>query len=436
MDIVIKNTVVVTIDKEKPILKDYSVGVEDGKIVEISKKITGETEHVIDGKGKLLMPGLVNGHTHLSMTLLRGVADDLALMTWLQDHVWPIEAKMEESHIKAGADLGIVEMIKSGTTCFNDMYWHMEIVAKSVENSGMRAVLSTPLLDVMGPEQRGKLLHGGEKLIKTLKGHKTITPSLGPHAPYTCSEEMLHKVSDLQEKYDVRVHMHVSETEDEVNNMKNDRGKRPFEYLDGIGFLNEQMVAAHGVWVNENEMEIMKNRGVSVVHNPVSNMKLAVGVAPVPEYLEKGIVVGLGTDGAASNNSLCMFEDLKIAALLHKLHSKNPEILSAKKSLEIATLGGARALGLGDKIGSIEVGKQADLILIDLNKPHLTPFSNPVSHLVYSARGDDVSHTIVDGKILMEDRELTTLDEESVLKEAGVQAGDLLESSGTSDKLF
>jgi 5-methylthioadenosine/S-adenosylhomocysteine deaminase len=297
-------------------------------------------------------------------------------------------------------------------------------------------VLSTPLLDVMGPDQRGRLLKEGESLIKRLKNRERITPFLGPHAPYTCSEEMLLDVRDLQKKHGVGVHVHVSETKEEVENIKKEKGAPPFEYLDGLGFLNEDVVASHSVWVSRGEMNVIKKRGVKLVHNPVSNMKIAAGVAPVPEYIKRGIPVGLGTDGAASNNSLDMFEDMKITALLHKVFSNDPEAVPAETALEMATMGGAKALGLEDEIGSIEIGKKADLILLDIEKPHLTPMTHPVSHLVYAAKGSDVSDVIVDGKILMEDGRLKTLDEEKIMLEASAQAADLLNRSGTADRLF
>jgi len=436
MDIIIEGATVVTVDSKKRILKNHSIGIEAGMIVEVKERVKGESEHVIDGRGKLAMPGLVNAHTHLPMTLLRGVADDLPLMTWLEDHIWPIEANLNEDHIRAGADLGIAEMIKSGTTCFNDMYWHMDAVAECVDKAGMRAALSTPLLDVMGPDQRGMLLAEGESLIKKFQGHERITPFLGPHAPYTCSEELLSAVKDLQKRYGIGIHIHVSETEDEVKNLRKERGETPFEYLEALGFLNNRVVAAHSVWVSEKEMEIMKKRGVKVAHCPVSNMKIAAGVAPIPEYLKRNITVGLGTDGAASNNSLDMFEDMKIAALIHKVNSMDPQAVPAEIALEMATIGSSRALGLDKEIGSIEAGKNADIILVDLKKPHLTPLTNPVSHLVYAARGCDVSHSIVNGRILMMEGVLTTLDEEKVMAEALRETKDLLEKTGTHNKLF
>jgi 5-methylthioadenosine/S-adenosylhomocysteine deaminase len=247
---------------------------------------------------------------------------------------------------------------------------------------------------------------------------------------------MLLDVRDLQKKHGVGVHIHVSETKEEVENLKKEKGSPPFEYLDGLGFLNEGVVASHSVWVSKGEMDVIKKRGVKLVHNPVSNMKIAAGVAPVPEYIKREIPVGLGTDGAASNNSLDMFEDLKITALLHKVFSNDPEALPAETALEMATMGGAKALGLEDEIGSIEIGKKADLILLDIEKPHLTPMTHPVSHLVYAAKGSDVSDVIVDGKILMEGGRLKTLDEEKIMLEASAQAADLLNRSGTADRLF
>jgi 5-methylthioadenosine/S-adenosylhomocysteine deaminase len=436
MDIEIKNATIVTMDSGRRILKNQSIGIADGRIIGIEEKIKEESEYVIDGKGKLVMPGLINAHTHLPMTLLRGVADDIPLMTWLQDHIWPIEANLTKDHIKAGADLGILEMIKSGTTCFNDMYWHMETVGESVEKSGFRAALSTPLLDVMGPDQRGRLLREGESMIKKFQNHPRITPFLGPHAPYTCSEELLSRVMDLQEKYRIGVHIHVSETKGEVDNLKNEKGRIPFEYLEGLGFLNDRVVAAHSVWVSEKEMDIMKKRGVNVAHNPVSNMKIAAGIAPVLEFLKMGIDVGLGTDGAASNNNLDMFEDLKITALLHKVSSHDPSAMPAQTALEMVTIGGARVLSLDNEIGSIEVGKKADMIMVDLNKPNLTPLTHPISHLVYSTRGSDVSDSIIDGKIVMEDYRVKSLDDGKIMRIARTQAEDLLEKSGTVDRLF
>ncbi|MFQ5975469.1 MAG: amidohydrolase [Candidatus Hydrothermarchaeales archaeon] len=436
MDIVIKNALLITIDDKRRVLKDHSIAIEDGQIVEISKDIGGEAETTIDGKGKLLMPGLINAHTHLAMTLFRGTADDVPLMKWLQEEIWPIENNLNRDNVRAGSLLGILEMIKSGTTCFNDMYWHLDSVAKCVEESGIRAVLSTPLLDVMGPEQGQKLLKEAEDAIKKYQTSGRIVPFFGPHAPYTCSEELLLKTKDLAERYHAGIHIHVSETKEEVENSKKEKGARPFEYLERIGFLNEDVVAAHSVWVSKAEMDILKNKKTKVCHNPISNMKLGSGVAPVPEFLDKGIIVSLGTDGAASNNNLDMFEDMKVCALLHKVNNSDASLVPALNALEFATINGAKALGLEDKIGSIEVGKRADVIMLDMQGTTLVPMTNPVSHLVYSVQGSNVETVIVDGKIIMEDRRMKTLDESRVIEFAREQAKDLFERSGKADHLL
>lgn len=436
MDIIIENGLLVTMDQERRILKNHSIAIENGEIIEISKDIQGEAEIKIDAKGKLVMPGLINAHTHLAMTLFRGTADDVPLMKWLQEEIWPIENNLNGDNVRAGSLLGILEMIKSGTTCFSDMYWHLDEVAKCVEETGIRAVLSTPLLDVMGPEQGQKLLKEGEESIKKYKTKERIVPFLGPHAPYTCSEELLLKTKDIAEKHNIGIHIHVSETKDEVENSKKDKGARPFEYLERIGFLNKNVVAAHSVWASKKEVDIIKKMGTKICHNPTSNMKLGSGVAPVPEYLENGVTVSLGTDGAASNNNLDMFEEMKTCALLHKVHNSNASVVPALTTLEFATINGARALGLEDKIGSIEEGKKADVIMLDLSASTMVPMTNPISHLVYSVQGSNVDTVIVDGKILMEDRQMKTMDEKQVIEFTREQAKDLFERSGKADHLL
>lgn len=436
MDVIIKDALIVTMDGQRRVLKNHSIAIENGEIVEISGEIKGEAEYIINGRRRLVMPGLINAHTHLAMTLFRGTADDVPLMKWLREEIWPIENNLNAQNIRAGSLLGILEMIKSGTTCFNDMYWFMDEVAKCVDESGIRAVLSTPLLDVMGPEQRTKLLKEGEASIKRYRSHGRITPFLGPHAPYTCSEELLLKTKELAGRYKTGIHIHVSETEEEVQNSEKDKGAKPFEYLNDIEFLGENVIAAHSVWVSDDEMEILKKENVKICHNPISNMKLGAGVAPIPRYLERGITISLGTDGAASNNNLDMFGDMKTCALLHKSHNSDASVVPASKVLEFATINGAKALGLGDKIGSIEVGKRADVIMLDMQGSALVPMTNPISHLVYSAQGCDVETVIVDGKIVMEDRQMKTLDENGVIEFAREQAKDLFERSGKMDHLL
>ncbi|MBI5253549.1 MAG: amidohydrolase [Euryarchaeota archaeon] len=436
MDILIKNGIVVAMDNQRRVLKNFSVAISEGRIVEIGANIKGEADVVIDAAKKIVMPGLINTHTHLAMTLFRGIADDVPLMKWLREVIWPIESKLEAKHVYAGSLLGCLEMVKSGTTCFNDMYFFLDEVAKSIGESGIRGVISHAMFDFGGGGKTEAALRHGEENIRKYSAGGRVRAFFGPHAPYTCSEELLIKTKELADKCGTGIHIHVAETKEEVENSKKEKGLPPFEYLEKIGFLGPTVVAAHSTWTSDREIENIKKRDVKIAHNPTCNMKLASGVARVPDFLEKGIVVSLGTDGAASNNSLDMFDDLKICALVHKLHNRNPSLVPAEKVLEFATINGAKALGMEKEIGSIEVGKRADVILVDLNKPHLTPLSNPVSHLVYSAVGSDVDTVIVDGKVVMQGRQVKTLNEGKVLKFANEQTYDLLEKAGKTELLL
>jgi 5-methylthioadenosine/S-adenosylhomocysteine deaminase len=428
MDILIKNGIILTMDEARRILKNFSIAITEGRIEEISQDIKGEADFVIDARNKIVMPGLINTHSHIAMTLLRGVADDLPLRKWLRDEIWPIESKLEEKHVYAGSLLGCLEMIKTGTTCFNDMYFFMDSIARSIRESGIRGVISHAMF-------------GGEIEIKKAKesiekySGGRIKVFFGPHSPYTCSEELLIKTKELAEEYNAGIHIHIAETEEEVEKSRKEKGKRPFEYLDSIGFLGKNVICAHSVWVSKKEIKIIKNRGVKISHNPISNAKIACGIAPVPEYVQAGITVSLGTDGAASNNNLDMFEEMKACALIHKMNKKDASVLPAQKVLEFATINGAKALGM-DEIGSIEVGKKADIILVGIDKPNLTPMTNPASHLVYAAKGSDVETVIIDGSIIMQDKNLRTLDESQVIKFAVEQAKDLLKKAGKEYKLF
>jgi 5-methylthioadenosine/S-adenosylhomocysteine deaminase len=437
MDILIKNGIVITMDENRRILKDCSVSVTDGLIESIEPEIKGEADFVIDARQKIVMPGLINTHTHLAMTLFRGIADDLPLMKWLQEEIWPIEGKLEGKHVYAGSLLGCLEMIKSGTTCFNDMYFFMDEVARSIEESGIRGVISHAMFDFGDESRIEETMKEGEKNIKKYNQEGgRVRAFFGPHAPYTCSETLLRKTREMADKYNTGIHIHVAETKEEVENLKKEKGMTPFEYLDSIGLLGEDVVACHSTWATKKDIEIMKKRKVKVSHNPTSNMKIACGVAPVPEYIDNGITVSLGTDGAASNNSLDMFQEMKICALLHKINRRDASIVPASKVLEFATINGAIALGLEKEIGSIEVGKRADIILVDLNRPSLTPLTNPISHLVYSAKGCDVDTVIIDGRVVMENRQLRTLDQDQVIKFAVEQTRDLLEKAEREDRLF
>ncbi len=428
-DILIKDGYIITMDPQRRVFERGSVEIEGDKITAVGKDIEGRADTVIDARGKVVLPGLVNAHTHLSMTLLRGVADDMPLMEWLETKIWPIEKNLTSRDCYLGALLGCLEMIKSGTTCFADLYFFMEDVARAVEEAGLRAMLSYGIIELGDPKRRESELRAGEKLVKTCQGAAggRIQTMFGPHAAYTCSPECLMQVKELAKKYKVRIHTHISETQDEVDKIVKKYGKRPVEHLDSIGFLGPEVLAAHCVWLTEREIAIIRKQGVKPVHNPVSNMKTASGVAPVPEMLAAGIPVALGTDGAASNNALDMFNEMKFAALLNKVGKLDPTAMPAKSVLEMATINGAIALGLEDRIGSLEVGKKADIVLADLKKPHLAPLHNVMSHLVYSAVGSDVDTTIVDGRILMRNRRVLGIDEDEVLKQVQATSDDLLD---------
>ena len=413
-------------------IKKGSVLVENDKIVDITEK-TGQkdAEVVIDGEKKVLMPGLVNTHTHLSMSLLRGLADDLPLDTWLNDYIWPVEANLAGEYCYAGALLSCIEMIKSGTTTFNDMYFFMDDVAKAVDEAGLRGMLCHGMIDLGDEEKRNAEFKETERIIE--KCHNTadgrIKVAFGPHAPYTCSEELLVGVREKADKMGLKIHIHVSETEFEVQQVTEAHGARPFEYLNEIGFLGSDVIAAHAVWLSDKEMGIIKEKEVSLSHNPSSNMKLASGISPVSKLNNAGVNVSLGTDGAASNNNLDMIEEMKTAALLQKVNTMDSTVLPAEQVFEMATISGAIALGLQDEIGTIKAGKKADLVLLDMKTPHLTPFRHPMSHLVYAAKGSDVDTVICNGEILMQEKELKVLNEAEVIGLAEEAAKELLSKS-------
>lgn len=421
--ILIKDVIMVSAGTKK-----CSVLIEDDKIVSVGNENQSKADQVIEGRGKVLLPGLVNTHTHLPMTLMRGIADDLPLDVWLGEYIWPVEAHLEGEHCYAGALLACVEMIKSGTTMANDMYFFMDEVARAVDKAGIRASICHGMIDLGDEEKRRKELQETRRIIK--KCHNTadgrIKVTIGPHAPHTCSKELLIGALKMANKNDLNIHTHISETKKELDQVKETQGRRPYEYLEEIGFLGPDVLAAHSVWVSESEIKIIKDNNVKISYNPLSNMKLASGIAPMSKMMEQDITISLGTDGAASNNNLDIFQEMKMASLLQKVHYHDPTLFPADKILEMVTIGGARALGREEETGSIEVGKKADMILVDMKKPHLTPYANPASHLVYSAEGSDVNTVICDGKILMQEREILVLDEFEVMDLAQSAAEDLL----------
>lgn len=402
--------------------KKQSLLIKDDLIAEIAETIDeGNVDKIIDAEGKILLPGLINTHTHLSMTLFRGLADDLSLDSWLNDHIWPMEANLNGDYCYIGALLGAVELIKSGTTTFSDMYFYMEDVARAVEDAGIRAVLSYGMIDFGDAEKREAEIEENLQLFKSCNGMADgrIKVFFGPHSPYTASEDLLIKVRELADEYNMGIHIHVSETEKEINDSLDEKGLRPFEYLEKIGFLGPDVVAAHCVWLSDEEIEIIKKHDVKVSHNPCSNMKLASGIAPVSKLIENDICVSIGTDGASSNNNLDLIEELKTASLLQKVSTLDPKVLSSDEAITMATIKGAEALGLENEIGSIEVGKKADIILIDTNSANMVPDSSSLSsNVIYSANGSNVDTTICNGKILMENKKLTVLDEQEIYDKA------------------
>ena len=375
----------------------------------------------IDGTGCVAMPGLVNSHLHASMTLFRGLADDLPLKAWLEEHMFPAEGKwVNEEFVYWGTLLACAEMIRSGTTAFSDGYFFEDQAAQAALRSGMRGLVAQGILDFPTPDSPSpaEAIKRIKRFIKDYSGSSLIKPAIFAHTVYTCSPDLLKKCRNLAERYAVPLITHLSETQTEVKEVIKKYGRRPINHLESLGLFSSPLIACHCVWLNEEEMDLLARRKVPVVHNLESNLKLASGVAPVPELLSRGVVVGLGTDGCASNNNLDLFQEMDFVAKVHKAHRLDPTVMPAQTVLEMATLGGARVLGMEKEIGSLEVGKKADVIILDLNKPHLQPVYNIVSHLVYSATGADVRDVIIDGKVIMENRRLLTLEEEQILSKA------------------
>jgi 5-methylthioadenosine/S-adenosylhomocysteine deaminase len=374
----------------------------------------------IDAKGGLILPGLVNGHTHAAMTLFRGLADDLPLMEWLNYYIFPAESRMDREFVRTGTLLACAEMILSGTTTFCDMYLFEGEVAEAAREAGMRCVVGEVLYDFpspnYGPVEEG--LKYTESLIKKWQGHPLVSIAVEPHAVYTCSPDLLIRANAMSKRYEVPLIIHMAESASEIEEVRKKYGKKPFEHLESLGVLGPHVIADHCVQLDDAEIRRMVTHDVKAITMPESNMKLASGICPVPLLLAQGLTVGLGTDGCASNNNLDLFEEMDTAAKLHKVGAMDPTVMDAYTVLKMATFSGAKALGMADRVGSLEVGKKADVIVVDTRKPHLTPMYNPYSHLVYAAKGSDVSHCIINGKLVMEDRKLLTLDLEEVLHHA------------------
>jgi 5-methylthioadenosine/S-adenosylhomocysteine deaminase len=429
-DILIHGCLIIPMDK-KPI-KDGAIAIKNGKITFIGQSNSAaniKAEVEINADGKAALPGLINCHTHAPMTLLRGIAEDQPLEKWLKDTIWPLEAKLKPKDIYAGALLACLEMIKTGTTCFADMYFHEDMVAKAVKQSGLRASLAEGIIEAgkkaLGEETLHRSINFAKKYNRYAEGR--ITTMLGPHSAYTCSQSLLKRIMEEASRLSVGLHLHLAESKAMLKNFGGEPTFSEVEFLDEIGFFKDHVLAAHCINLSRKDMHILHTRGVHVVHVPVANMKLGLGAAKIKDLIDLGVTVGLGTDGPASNNSLDMFETMKAAALLQKLSYLNPAILPAYEILKMATINGAKALGLAEEIGTLTVGKRADIILIDLSTPNLKPLHDIYASLVYSAHGSNVDTAIVNGKILMENRHVKTLDEKAVMEEAERAAFDLLQ---------
>jgi 5-methylthioadenosine/S-adenosylhomocysteine deaminase len=412
MGIVIKNALVVLPQGEEDVVRETSLYIEGDKITAIGDKPAGFVEDkVIDGKDKLVIPGLINCHTHSYMSFMRNVADDLSFMDWLFGTIDPIEQQMTDEDTYWGANLAIIEMMKSGTTCFNDMQMNIHQTTRAVKESGMRAVICRGLVGSGNDEAGQSRLRQAYEERDAAKDCDRLTFRLGPHAPYTCDDEFLKIVAAQAQKEHMGIHTHLSESESEISQIQEKYGCTPIALAEKCGIFDVPAIVAHCVQVTDEDIDILKKKNVSVVTNPASNMKLGNGFAPVAKMLEKGVNVCLGTDGAASNNCLNMFHELSLLTLIHKGTGRTPQCVSAKEGFRIATLNGAKALGLEKEIGSIEVGKKADLVILDLNTPSLTPRNNLIAGLSYSANGSEVDTVIINGQITMEGRKLLTMDE-------------------------
>jgi 5-methylthioadenosine/S-adenosylhomocysteine deaminase len=423
--LILTGGIVVTMDPQARMLSPGAVAIDGRNIVAvdtpdvIAARFSGQT--VIDTSNQVVMPGLINTHTHAPMVLYRGLADDLALMDWLQKYIFPAEAKtVTPEFVRAGTRLAALEMIESGTTTYADMYYFEEEIAKVTREVGLRGVLGQtiiqfPVADAKTPQEE---LARTEAFLKQFAGDDLIVPAVAPHSMYTLDTATLKAARALADREHAPVLIHLSETSDEVKTSEKTHKATPTQYLETIGFWGPRTVAAHGVWLTPADMTILARHHVAVSHNPESNMKLASGAARVSAMERSGIVVALGTDGAASNNDLDMFEAMRQAAFLAKLQTSDPRAVPARLALQMATIDGARALGLEKEIGSLEPGKRADLISVSMTAARQTPMYDPLSHLVYVTRGDDVRTTIVNGRVLMRDRKVLTLDEPAVLNEA------------------
>jgi len=414
-----------TQDERRRVLKRSSIYIEDGVIAGVGK-VECEAETVIDGAGKMALPAFINAHTHAAMTLLRGYADDLPLKQWLEQKIWPLERKLTEYHCYWGALLACIEMAKAGCSCFLDMYFYPEATAEAAVKVGLKAVISYGMFDFNDPSLTEQQLEGARRFLGKASElrMKGVEPALGPHAPYTCSDRLLMEAAELARRNRVLLHIHLAETVEEVDEFKRRYGRTEIEHLDRLGVLGPDVVAAHCVHLSRRDVRLLARRGVKVVHCPVSNLKLGSGIAPVTELLKAKVTVALGTDGAASNNSLSMLGAIKLAALLQKALYRDPSAISAQQVLDMATLGGALSLNL--RSGKLAEGYRGDVVLLDLNRPSYTPLFSPTSHVVYASEGTEAYTLVVDGRVIVSRGKVVSIDERSVIREASRAARDLV----------
>jgi 5-methylthioadenosine/S-adenosylhomocysteine deaminase len=425
VDLVVSNGTVVTVDAARRVIADGAVAIDQGRLVGVDGRAAIEGRfrgrETLDAGGGLVLPGLVNTHGHAPMVLFRGVADDLRLMDWLQKYIFPAEkSNVTAEFVKAGTRLAALEMIRSGTTTFADMYYFEDQVAEACDEAGMRCVAGETLIDFPAPDNKTipEAVAYAERFLKRWAGHPRVTAAVAPHSTYLAGPETLKAAKALADRYQAPLLIHLSESSVEQAQVQERYGKTPTEHLRDLGFLRRGVLGAHGVYLSASDRRLLEQVGVGISHCPQSNMKLASGAAPVREMLAEGLRLGLGTDGAASNNDLDMFEEMATAAFLAKHASGDPTVAPASAVLEMATLGGARALGLEDRLGSLEEGKRADLIVIGMAEPRMHPLYDAASHLVYAAKGADVRHVVVEGRVILKDRRVLTLDEAAVVQEA------------------
>jgi len=422
---IVSGGIVVTMDPQRRVIADGAVAIDAGRIVAVDSRerveVAFQATERIEAGGRTVIPGLINGHAHLPMTLFRGLADDQNLDDWLQHTIFPAEAmNVDEAFVRCGTRLGVAELIRGGITTVCDMYYYEDAVAEELAAAGLRGLLGQALIDFPAPDapDHSAAMAAIHRFVERWAGHALITPAIAPHAPYTVADPHLIEARRFADDRNCPLVIHLAETRHEVEESLRLKGHRPVEHLASLGLLSELMVAAHVVWAEAHELDLLREHGVGVVHNPQSNMKLASGVAPLPAMLARDLAVGLGTDGSASNNDLSLWEEIDTAAKLHKLISADPRVVSAQEAFEMATIRGARALHLEERIGSLEVGKRADLVVLEMNELDQMPLSSIYSALVYATKASDVCDVLVEGRPLLQGRRLLSLDAEAIQSES------------------